>query len=84
MKTIEPIVDYHDKIVYYDHCGKVLGEDRILNSFHPHSYHSIVGMKDRTILFKGKQYQVTEASINYADVGFGNLHVTHLKLKLII
>jgi hypothetical protein len=81
MQSIEPIVDFHDKIVYYNVNGEVIDEERILNSQHPHSYSSIRALQDRKIEYKGTKYLIIEASIVYLQRKFGTLHVTHLKLQ---
>lgn len=84
MKTVEPIHEYHDKIVYYDVDGKIITEERILNSFHPHTYHSIRNGSVKKITLQGKEYSIVGSSIDYTHRNFGVLQVTHLYCKSIV
>lgn len=74
------MIDYHDKIIYYDRTGAIIDELRLLNANHPHHYFNIRNNVDKTIKLGDENYVVLLSSIDYTHHAFGTTQITHLHL----
>lgn len=76
-----PIIDNSDKIIYYDQTGKILLEERILTTSHPHTYFALRAKKDKVIKLNNQDYAVVHMTLDATSNAYGlTIETTHLKL----